>query len=377
MTLHIRDPASLLLAVVAAAAALGLPLLDVAPNRLAHGVPVGLATLPIPVVALVGVPLVVSLAATLQRRAWLVAGAATALGVGTVAAVAQAAALLADPARPAQRIALGGGFWMVLGSALLVAATLGRRGAISRRAFSALGALAVAATVLAGRAGAFADLSLAREFEGHRDLFWDALLRHVELVLGALGLALLVGVPLARLASRHDSVLRILSLLQTIPSIALFGLLIAPLSSLAAAMPTLGRLGIGGTGPAPAVVALVLYALLPLVRSFAAGFALVPQAALEAARGIGFGPGKRFWSVSVPLALPVLLTGVRVVTVQTIGLAAVAALIGAGGLGTFVFQGIGQYALDLVLLGALPIVVLALAADAGFAALVSAAGRPA
>ena len=377
MTLHIRDPASLLLAVVAAAAALGLPLLDVAPNRLAHGVPVGLATLPIPVVALVGVPLVVSLAATLQRRAWLVAGAATALGVGTVAAVAQAAALLADPARPAQRIALGGGFWMVLGSALLVAATLGRRGAISRRAFSALGALAVAATVLAGRAGAFADLSLAREFEGHRDLFWDALLRHVELVLGALGLALLVGVPLARLASRHDSVLRILSLLQTIPSIALFGLLIAPLSSLAAAMPTLGRLGIGGTGPAPAVVALVLYALLPLVRSFAAGFALVPQAALEAARGIGFGLGKRFWSVSVPLALPVLLTGVRVVTVQTIGLAAVAALIGAGGLGTFVFQGIGQYALDLVLLGALPIVVLALAADAGFAALVSAAGRPA
>jgi osmoprotectant transport system permease protein len=89
----------------------------------------------------------------------------------------------------------------------------------------------------------------------------------------------------------------------------------------------------------------------------------VDSAAIDAGRGMGMSPGQIFREIELPLAVPVLLTGLRIVTVQAIGLAVVAALIGAGGLGTFVFEGLGQYAVDLVLLGALPAIFLALGAD--------------
>jgi osmoprotectant transport system permease protein len=151
--------------------------------------------------------------------------------------------------------------------------------------------------------------------------------------------------------------------LQTIPSIALFGLLIVPLSALAAAVPWLGAFGIAGVGVAPAIIALVLYALLPAVRNTVAGLRSVDSSAIDAGRGMGMRSSQILWQVELPLSLPILLAGLRIVTVQAIGLAVVAALIGAGGLGTFVFEGLGQYAVDLVLLGALPAILLALAAD--------------
>ena len=154
-----------------------------------------------------------------------------------------------------------------------------------------------------------------------------------------------------------------MNLLQTIPSIALFGLLLVPLSALAIAAPALAALGIGGIGPAPAVIALILYALLPVARSTLAGLAAVPPAAADAARGMGMTGRQLFWRVELPLALPLLLAGLRIVTVQAVGLAVIAALIGAGGLGSFVFEGLGQYAADLVLLGALPAILLALSVD--------------
>jgi len=120
---------------------------------------------------------------------------------------------------------------------------------------------------------------------------------------------------------------------------------------------------LGCIGVAPAMIALVLYALLPVVRNTAVGLAGVDRAVIEAGRGMGLTSRQIFLQVELPLALPVLLAGLRIVTVQAIGLAVVAALIGAGGLGTFVFEGLGQYAVDLVLLGALPAIFLALAAD--------------
>ena len=216
-------------------------------------------------------------------------------------------------------------------------------------------------------AGVFDELSIVREYAGRRQLFAEALLRHVALVAGSVGPALAIGFPLGIAAVRVPRVqgllFAVLNMLQTIPSIALFGLLIVPLSALASAVPRLAALGVGGIGPAPAVVALVLYALLPIVRNTAAGLAGVDRAVIDAARGMGLTRHQLFWQIELPLALPVLLAGLRIVVVQTIGLAVVAALIGAGGLGTFVFEGLGQYALDLVLLGALPAIFLALAAD--------------
>ena len=201
----------------------------------------------------------------------------------------------------------------------------------------------------------------------NQSVFAAALIRHLVLVAGSVGPAVLIGLPLGVAAVRRPALqgplFAVLNLLQTIPSIALFGLLIAPLSALAAASPAFAALGIGGIGPAPAIIALILYALLPIVRNTVAGIGGVDPAAVDAARGMGMTPRQMLWHVELPLALPLLLAGLRIVTVQTIGLAVVAALIGAGGLGSFVFAGLGQDAADLVLLGALPTILLALAAD--------------
>ncbi|EOU1306309.1 ABC transporter permease, partial [Cronobacter sakazakii] len=121
-----------------------------------------------------------------------------------------------------------------------------------------------------------------------------------------------------------------------------------------------------GTGLAPALIALTLYALLPLVRGVVAGLGQVPDAVRESARGVGMSAWQRLWHVDVPLALPVWLRSLRVVAVQTVGMAVVAALIGAGGFGALVFQGLLSSALDLVLLGVIPVVALAVVLDALF-----------
>ncbi len=127
-------------------------------------------------------------------------------------------------------------------------------------------------------------------------------------------------------------------------------------------MPLAAALGIRGIGVAPALVALFLYALLPVVANTVIGLGQVSPAVVDAARGMGLTDRQLLTEIELPLAFPVILTGIRIVLVQSIGLVTVAALIGGGGFGTFVFQGIGQTAMDLVLLGAVPTVALAFAA---------------
>ena len=268
---------------------------------------------------------------------------------------------------PAARISAGTAFWVVAAcAALVVVDALQRLHAGPTPMVAAVAVIGGGITALAV-AGTFDMLSIAREYATRHALFAAALTRHVALVAGSVGPALAIGFPLGVAAAKRPHVqgplFAFLNLLQTVPSIALFGLLIVPLSALAVALPPLAALGVGGIGPAPAIIALVLYALLPIVRNTAAGLSGVDPAVIDAARGMGLTPRQIFWRVELPLASPILLAGLRIVIVQTIGLAVVAALIGAGGLGTFVFDGLGQYALDLVLLGALPAIGLALAAD--------------
>lgn len=164
-----------------------------------------------------------------------------------------------------------------------------------------------------------------------------------------------------RIALR-SAILPVLSFLQTIPSLAMFGLMIPLLGWVGATVPGARSIGIAGIGFAPAFVALVLYSLLPVVGNTVAGLAATPPQALNAARGIGMTAAQRLWRVELPIGLPVILTGLRIVLVQNIGLAVIAGLIGGGGFGTFVFQGLNQTATDLILLGALPTVALALTA---------------
>jgi osmoprotectant transport system permease protein len=185
------------------------------------------------------------------------------------------------------------------------------------------------------------------------------------------------GILCHRVARLRAGVLGTLNLIQTIPSIALFGILMVPLGALAAAAPAVTTIGIRGIGAAPAVLALFLYSLLPVVANTIVGLGRVPRATVDAARGMGLTSWQILTDVELILAFPVILTGIRIVLVQNIGLVTVAALIGAGGFGTFVFQGISQTAMDLVLLGALPIVALAFSSAVLLDALVEALSRPA
>jgi osmoprotectant transport system permease protein len=264
------------------------------------------------------------------------------------------------------RVSPAHGFWLlVFAFALLLADVLTR---LALSPWARLLTLAVAATCfgLLLASGSWDSLSILREYTSRADSFRTEGARHLTLALGSLLAAVIVGLPLGILCHRVDalraSVLNVLNIIQTIPSIALFGLLIAPLGWIAVHVPGAAALGIRGIGTAPAFLALFLYSLLPVVANTVVGLAGVPRAANDAARGMGMTGRQRLLRVELPLALPVILTGIRIVLVQNIGLATIAALIGGGGFGVFVFQGIGQMAMDLVLLGALPTVALAFAA---------------
>ena len=364
----------LLLMGLGAAAAISFGFAAFAPNRLISGRPIPLAEAaglagPAPA-ALLAVGVLLIAAAILHPETWSrwasIAGAGLAVAaLGWMAA--RAATALSVDAPPAARTSLGAGFWMMTVCGLLIAGD-----AIQRlRAPPLLATLAVAlalgplAALLA--AGQLAPLSLLKEYAIRREAFHDALLRHIWLVAGALLPTVALGLPLGVAAWRRHTVRRavfpVLNVVQTIPSIALFGLLIAPLSGLADQVPLLRRLGISGIGTAPAIIALVLYSLLPVVRNTMAGLEGVPPPVRDAARGMGMTPRQAFWQVDAALALPVIVAGLRITAVQAVGLAAVSALIGAGGLGAIMFQGLFANALDQVLLGALPIILLAVAVD--------------
>jgi len=367
-----RNRVLLVLAIAGLAGGLELAFLREAPNRLLSGAPILLAETLHGARALTLLPALILLVGPFlpQRRDVhaLLAASAAVLLVALVWLAGAEAAVLAAHAPRAARTSLGGGFWVLFLCAALALLDAVQRLALPAAAGLLIGLGLVAALLLLGASGALDNLSILREYAVRRAAFADAVLRHVTIVLGALVPTVITGVPLGILAQRRPrlraGLFGILNVVQTIPSIALFGLLIAPLSGLAALVPALGALGIGGVGPAPAIIALVLYALLPVVRNTQEGLAGVAPSVTEAARGLGMTEAQIFWRVEIPLALPAFLSGLRVATVQTVGLAAVAALIGAGGLGAIMFQGLFADALDLVLLGAVPVILLALAADA-------------
>ncbi|MDB5409914.1 MAG: binding-protein-dependent transport system inner rane component [Rhodospirillales bacterium] len=379
----IRNRVLFVLVLTGIAAAFFLAFLTHAPNRLLTGSAIPLSQVAHGRLALgLAVALPLLLAPFPPQRPWVhvvVIAAAGLLQIELVALAGSHAADLAAIGRPAERTSLGGAFWILILCAALAIGDAQRR--LGRPFLErVLMPIAVAGIVafLAAR-GLLDQLSLARELATRRDAFLAAAIRHVVIVAAALLPTLVIGVPLGILAQRHlklrNRIFPFLNIVQTIPSIALFGLLIGPLSALAALSPGLAALGISGIGLAPAILALVLYSLLPIVRNTVAGLDTVPAAIRDAGSGLGMTPRQLFWRVELPLALPVFLAGLRITTVQAIGLAAVAALIGAGGLGAIVFQGLFANAQDLVLLGTLPLIALALLADALLRLITQAATR--
>jgi osmoprotectant transport system permease protein len=362
------DPVGALLTAIATAGLAALPFVVLKANRILPGEARALTSVldsPTLLVFCATLLATASVALRVGNPRWrlLTAIAATAVVAMTLA---EAADVLTPPGNRAVRVAPGGAFW-ILAVAIAMLAT----DAIARMRLGPVGRLVALAGFLLGvslalGSGHFDQLSILREHAVHHARFLAEGRRHVLLVVGPLLAAVVVAVPLGIACHRRPGLraaaLGMLSVVQTIPSIALFGILMAPLAAIAAAAPWLAGLGIRGIGAAPAAVALFLYALFPVVANTVAGLARVDPAIVDAARGMGLTRSQVLRQVEFPLALPVVLSGIRIVLVQNVGLVTIAALIGGGGFGVFVFQGIGQTAIDLVLLGALPTVVLAFSA---------------
>jgi osmoprotectant transport system permease protein len=352
------------IAVLIGVALFGAPFVTYRANRIVAGAARHLFDA-LPATGAIGTTIValgVALCAAFVAKPLIRLAAAT-VGLATVfPAVGWSAGFLVPAGNTFARISPALGFWLLALAFGLLAADALTRLRLGPWARLAALAVAVAALALLLLSGAWDNLSLLKEYANRADSFWREARQHLWLAFGSMIAACLVGLPLGIFAHRsrrlRAAVLQVLNIVQTIPSIALFGILIAPLGALAAHVPLAAALGIHGIGAAPAFIALFLYSLLPVVANTVAGLSEVPNAVVEAARGMGMSRRQRLLEVEWPLALPVILAGIRIVLVQNLGLATVAALIGGGGFGTFVFQGIGQTAIDLVLLGAIPTVAL-------------------
>jgi osmoprotectant transport system permease protein len=362
------DRLGVLLTLAGAVGLLLLPFVAFKANRILPGDPRGLAQV-LPMWAALGCRATLAAVAgvALAARSGPARLAAALAGIVVVAtALAAAANALTPPHDVIVRIAPGAGFWLLLAALGLLAtdAITRMRPGPGTRVLLLAGFLGVTAITLAH--GTFDNVSVMREYAVNASAFALAARQHILLSLGSLGAAVIVALPLGifchRVPHLRPGLIGALNIIQTVPSIALFGILMAPLGALAAHVPLAAALGIRGIGAAPAALALFLYSLLPIVANTVAGLNRVSPATVEAALGMGMARWQTLLSVELPLALPVILTGIRIVLVQNIGLVTVAALIGGGGFGTFVFGGIGQAATDLVLLGAIPIVVLAFSA---------------
>ena len=183
------------------------------------------------------------------------------------------------------------------------------------------------------------------------DLITEAFLQHIYLSFLALAIGILIALPAGILVARHrrfaEPIIGVTAILQTIPSLALFGLLV-PLI---------------GIGSKTALIALVIYALLPIIRNTYAGLTGADESIIEAGRGMGMTPNQILKKIELPIAHPVIMAGIRTATVLTVGIATLATFVGAGGLGDVIYRGLQSYNNALVLAGAIPVALLAIMFD--------------
>ncbi|NLI67411.1 MAG: ABC transporter permease [Bacilli bacterium] len=184
-----------------------------------------------------------------------------------------------------------------------------------------------------------------------QDLIVDAFLQHIFLSFIALAIAVLIALPLGLFVSKYrklaEPIIGVTAILQTIPSLALFGFLVP----------------IIGIGSKTALVALVIYALLPIVRNVYTGITSVDPAIIEAGSGMGMTPNQVLFKIELPIALPFIMAGIRTATVLTVGIATLATFVGAGGLGDIIYRGLQSYNNALVIAGAVPVALLAILFD--------------
>lgn len=346
-----------------------LPFLYVAANRLVVGSPVAaqvaLGSSLWPVIGFAGLGTVL-----LTRPSKVAACGATAMFAAAflllIGALGSAAPGLAEGLPPATRVRLAAGAWI---ACLLLACAV--RSAAVRTRLNGAGWLAgiglLGAIVLLYRAGQFDALSLAVEYRARSGAVHAALVRHLSISVAALIVAALVCILLSLWRGGRWIVDLAINGVQVVPGVALLGALVALAAGLLKLLPSLREAGVSALGPAPAILGISLYLLLPLWRGLHAALLAPEPATLDAARALGLSPRQILTRVSLPLGAPILVGALRVASVQAIGLTTLGALVGAGGLGTVVFDGMAQFAPDLILLGAVPIIALSLGTERGLA----------
>lgn len=293
--------------------------------------------------------------------------AATAALLGTLGLTAVAAARLLAEGPQFARVSVGMGAWVGAMAAYMVVLASRRELASHRVLAFVLSAVVPTGIVAFLATGALGDLGMLREYASTSERFWSEAVRHALFAAVSMAFATAAGVSLGILAFRRPAwqrpVFAVVSVFQTIPGLAMVGLLFGPLAWLGSNVRLFERLGVGGLGWAPVIVALTLYALLAIVRNTYAGLEAVPRETVEAAYGMGMTEWQVLRRVRIPLAMPALVGGVRTSTVQTIGNATLGAFVAAGTLGLFVFGGLSQQASDLIMLASLAIVAMALVTD--------------
>ncbi|MEH7879566.1 ABC transporter permease [Rhizobium laguerreae] len=342
-----------------------MPFIYVKANRIAAGKPMLLMQL-LPqssVIILTMLLLLTAFATLFLRHAIVRLVIATLCLAALIVAIGLVSTAATPPGSTVARMTPGGGFWVLFAViGLVISDALVKIRLAPWMRVAALVAY-TALLFISLSSGLLDSLSIMKEFSTRAPQFETEAISHLLLAFGSLAIAIVLGLPLGILCfwvpKLRAIVLQGLSLIQTIPSLALFGLLMLPLGYLATHVPLAAAIGIRGIGTAPALIALVLYSLLPIVANTVVGLQGVDPSVRDAAAGMGLTRLQILVGIDMPLAFPVILTGIRIVLVQAIGMVTIAALIGGGGFGIFIFQGLGQTAMDLVLLGAVPTVFFA------------------
>jgi len=341
------------------------------PNRVVRGIPVDAATL-------------------IEGKSWLVAVAAilvTASGcyayrdrfgkpsllIGVpwmLSFVPGLLMLLLSQVRPAgelydmevARISLSSGFWLLFAGILMLQSGSPRSGILIT--------LTVVFAVASAGSGLAPHLAIYKEYVNIQVTFYAELRRHLTLSLTSVAVAMLPGILMGYACHRRQRlrewILGAVNLFQVAPTLSLLGLIMIPLTILSKNVPFVAELGIRGIGFAPAFIVLTLYCLLPITANAFSGFDQVEDAVVDSALAMGMTRRQIFRQVLFPLALPVIFSGIRTAVTQNVGNTILAGLIGGGGMGALIFLGLSQSATDLVILGTIPVVLMALILDVIF-----------
>lgn len=261
------------------------------------------------------------------------------------------------------RISIGIGMWLSIISyaSVIIKANEHEQNRMIRVLMLACPLVLIAVLLYTGRLN---HLGIVMEYETYRLKFHVALIEHIYISLAVIGTGILIGVPLGYYTNRKRNAARIITpfvnITETIPAVSLIAIIMIPLAFLSNKFPVLMTIGISGFGLAAPFIALVLYAIFPIVHNTQAAFKMIDSEYFEIARSIGMTDRQIFRKIKLPLALPVILSGVRIAVVYSIAGATLAAFIGGGGLGTFILQ---NDSMDFVLLGTLPIITMTFLVD--------------